>query len=64
MNPISIKKKGKEWIATRESVKGYGKTKKKAIADLEETERFLKIADDLKGCPYVRPEKAKLSYKP
>jgi Asp-tRNA(Asn)/Glu-tRNA(Gln) amidotransferase B subunit len=42
---ISIKKKGKEWIATRNKVKGYGKTKKIATADLEETERFLKITE-------------------
>lgn len=40
------------WIATRNDVKGYGKNKKKAIADLEETERFLRIAQPTKeSCP-------------
>lgn len=33
-----------KWMASRGNVNGYGKTKVRAIADLEETERFLEIA--------------------
>jgi len=58
---ISIKKKGKEWIATRSQVtaEGRGKTKKKAIADLEETERFLRIMKPTGATHYFKRERTR-----
>ncbi len=41
---IKTSNRGTYWIAIRGLLVGHGKTKKKAIADLQETERFQTIA--------------------